>query len=473
MAQMSSHTPQNKGGRFQHTVGRADYIHCIPFTKPHATFRHMNASMISTASRLAPLCLATWACLLMPSVAAAQTTSTVEDQYRLGLYQRETGLPFSSIDTLESVLSSDPSLNRARLELAVAYYRTLNFSRARAEAERVLNDPKTPDPVRLSVSSFLKQLELDERNTFGKPHRFEVGTSLGLLYDSNVNAGPNSALLGSFGGGQLVLDQKDVSKSDWAYVAQANLNHTWQRPSPVRIGESVGRFSWNSSASLYQKGYKKYNDYDLGVVTLATGPGLIVGQSWRGNINLQLDQITLGSRQLGLYTSVNPSATWRVAGGGELTADGQWSSRRFTRSDDAGRNSQYQNVGLSYGRLMGNKTWSLQGGLHLFNESAADERFSNRGQEVFVGASTALRGIDLYARTALRNSRYIGIEPVFGIAREEQERRIELGASHAFVEGWLNKWVLSATVANVHNKANISLYGYDRDTITFTLNRSF
>ena len=44
---------------------------------------------------------------------------------------------------------------------------------------------------------------------------------------------------------------------------------------------------------------------------------------------------------------------------------------------------------------------------------------------------------------------------------------------HAFKEGWLDKWLLSATVANVHNQANISLYGYDRDTVTFTLNRSF
>jgi hypothetical protein len=433
----------------------------------------MTASTISTATRLAPLCLATWVCLLMPSVAAAQATPAEDDQYRLGLYQRETGLPFSAIDTLESLLSSDPSLNRARLELAVAYYRTLNFSRARAEAEHVLHDPKTPDAVRLSVSSFLKQLELDERITFGKPHRVELGTSIGLLYDSNVNAGPSTALLGSFGGGQLVLANEYVSKSDWAYLAQANLNHTWQRPSPVRIGESAGRFSWNSSVSLYQKGYKQYNDFDLGVVTLATGPGLIVGQNWRGNINLQLDQITLGSRQLGVYTSVNPSATWRLGVGGELTADGQWSNRHFTRAEDTSRNSQYQNAGLSYGRLMGRKTWSMQGGLHLFNESAANDRFSNHGQEVFLGASTTVRGFDLYARAALRQSRYIGIEPVFGIARNEQERRIELGTSHAFAEGWLSKWVLSATVANVHNKANISLYGYDRDTITFTLNRSF
>lgn len=427
--------------------------------------------MSSNTVRLGALCLASLASLLSGTFAHAQ--DSVDDKYRLGLYQRETGQPYSAIDTLESLLTAYPTLNRARMELAVAYYRTLNYARAREEAERVLNDPKTPEVVRLSVASFLKQIELEERTNFGKPHRFEFNTSVGALYDSNVNAGPDSALLGSFGGGELLLDSEFTSKSDWAYLAQADVRHTWQRPAPLRIGESTGRFSWNSSLGFYQKGYKNHNDFDLGVITLSTGPALIVGTDWRGNINLQFDQITLGSRQLGIYTSVSPSATWRLGRVGELTVDGQWTKRDFTRSLDAGRNSQFQSVGLSYGRLMGNQSWSLQGGVRLFNESAAEERFSNRGEEAFLGASTTLRGVDLFARAAVRNSRYAGLEPVFARARSEQERRVEFGASHAFKEGWLDKWLLSATVANVHNQANISLYGYDRDTVTFTLNRSF
>ena len=429
--------------------------------------------MSTSTSRLSILCLATWLTLCVPAAAQAQTNTTVDEQYRLGLYQRETGEPYSAIDTLESLLSAYPTLNRARMELAVAYYRTLNYERARAEAERVLNDPTTPEMVRLSVSSFLKQLELEQAMTLGKPHRFEFSTSLGLIYDSNVNAGPDSALLGTSLSGDLVLDPEFTAKSDWGYIAQLGVQHTWQSPKPLRVGQATGRFSWNNSLSLYQKAYHQFNDQDLGVISLATGPALIVGNGWRGNLNIQFDKITLGSRDLGLYTSVNPSGTWRMGTGGELTADVQWVKRDFTRNLDSGRDSQYQSVGLSYGQLMGDQTWSLQGGLRLFNESARDSRFSNQGEEYFVGARANVVGIDLFARAAWRHSRHLGIEPVYGMSRRETERRTEFGASHNFNEGWLDKWQLTGTFSHVHNKANLSLYGYDRDTVTIALNRNF
>ena len=74
------------------------------------------------------------ACVLLTLSAVSQAQSGVDDQYRLGLYQRETGQPYASIETLESLLAANPTLNRARLELAVAYHRTLDYARARASA---------------------------------------------------------------------------------------------------------------------------------------------------------------------------------------------------------------------------------------------------------------------------------------------------------------------------------------------------
>lgn len=428
--------------------------------------------MSQTLGRSGLKCLT--ACVLLALSAASQAQSAgVDDQYRLGLYQRETGQPYASIDTLESLLAANPTLNRARLELAVAYHRTLNYARARAEAERVLNDPTTPETVRLSITSFLKQIELEERANFGKPHTFDANVSLGLLYDSNVNAGPNSTLLGSFNGGDLVLDGAYTNKSDWGGIAQAELRHTWQRPGAVRVLDQPSRVLWTTSLGLYQKSYKQYDQYNLGVVTLATGPGLIVGNNWRGNLNFQLDDIYFGGERLGLYTSISPSGTWKVGRSGELTVDTQWVNRDFRRTVDAGREGQYRSVGATYGRLMGNQTWSLQGGVRLFEESAREDRFSYTGEEWFVGARTQLSGIDLFARAAWRNARYIGVEPVFAVSRRETERRVELGASYTFETGVLEKWQLAATLANIHNKANLTLYGYDRDTFTINLNRSF
>lgn len=414
------------------------------------------------------------AMVLGACAAQAQGTAdanAAEAQYRLGLYQRETGEPYSAIETLETLLSANPSLNRARLELAVAYYRTLNYARARAEAQRVLDDPRTPENVRLSVLSFVKQMELEQSIAQGNPHKWEINTSVGLLYDSNVNAGPDNAILGSSASGLLTLNQEFLSKSDWGYTAQAGVQHTWQQPAPVRIGESTGRLQWISSVNAYHKGYHNFSDFNLGILSLATGPGLIVGQGMRGNLNLQVDHITFGGRELGLYTSLNPTITLRGLGG-EITTDVLVSQRSFSRPTDAGRQGQFRSIGLSYGRLIGSQA-SVQGGVRTFVENTREDRFSNQGHEVFVGGRIQWAGIDFFVRSAVRNARYDGVEPVFDVARRELERRNEVGASYSFLEGWLEKWQLSATLANVHNRSNVSLYGYDRDTAFINLGRTF
>lgn len=426
----------------------------------------LGASRPARLTLLAALAASTLAAQAQPR---PSEPSAAEAQYRLGLYQRETGQPYSAIDTLESLLSAEPGLNRARLELAVAYYRTLNYERARAQAQRVLDDPRTPENVRLSVLSFVKQIELEERAVQGQAHRIDLNASVGLLYDSNVNAGPDNAVLGSTGSGLLTLDSASLSKSDWGHTAQAGLQHTWQRPTPVRVGESTGRFQWNSSLAAYHKGYQRHNDYNLSVVTLATGPGLILGSDFRGNINLQLDHISFGGHELGLYTSVTPSMTWRALGG-EITTDLQLSQRNFSRAGDAGRQGQFRSLGFSYGRVLTNQL-AMQGGVRSFVENTREDRYSNRGEELFLGGRFKWSSLDFFLRTAWRNTRFEGSEPIFAVARREFERRNELGVSHAF--GASNEWLLSATLANVHNKANVSLYGYDRDTVTFTLSRSF
>jgi hypothetical protein len=75
------------------------------------------------AFRARPLVIAAGLTALFASAAPAlaQTPSPADEQYRQALYQRETGEPYTAIETLESLLSANPTLNRARMELAVAY----------------------------------------------------------------------------------------------------------------------------------------------------------------------------------------------------------------------------------------------------------------------------------------------------------------------------------------------------------------
>jgi len=122
----------------------------------------------------------------------AQAETDVEKEYKEGLYQREKGNIYKSIEAFNSILSAQPNLHRVRLELAVAYYRAMNFE-ARNNAQQVLDNPKTPQSVKLSINAFMAQLKKDEEKFYTKKTTLEYTAAFGLLHDTNVNAGPTTS----------------------------------------------------------------------------------------------------------------------------------------------------------------------------------------------------------------------------------------------------------------------------------------
>lgn len=403
----------------------------------------------------------------MQSASAADPE--VEKLYKEGLYLRETGKIYSAIETLESVLRVQPTLQRVRLELAVAYYRALNYERAKVEAQQVMDDPKTPDNVKLAVAAFLGQLKKDEEVAQTQKSKFEPFVSASLIHDSNVNAGPEGALLP----GGLVLATGATAQDDWGMALMAGVGHTYQSASPVRMGETAARFLWKSQASLYHRGYFDLNDYNLTVATVATGPAWIAPNKWRANVNLQADYLMLGGDELAWYASAAPSMTWQTKSG-EITVDALYVNRDFSRAVDQGRDSDYVSGGVSYGHLFKGGKAAGQVGVRFFNEDADDSQFSNDGYEWFLGANfLAWPNGTINVRYSQKEAEYEGLVPVFALARDETEKRFEIGFGHNFKEGALKSWRLNGSWSHTDNASNVSIYDYNRDLTSLTLSRSF
>jgi tetratricopeptide (TPR) repeat protein len=403
------------------------------------------------------------------SFAANDGKEDVTNLFREGLYQREQGHLLAAIESLQTVLSLRPELDRVRLELAVTYYKALNYEAAKEQAEAVLRKPDVPDNVRLSILAFLAQLKNDQAAT-SQRKIWERSLSVGLMHDSNVNAGPSSNLVQ---GGIPLLASTDLAHADTAATLSAGISHSYQSPSPVQIGESTARFLWQSRANLYAK--ENFSDHasNLEIVTLSTGPAWFVLNKWRANVNVSFDHYQYGSAPLARYASILPSITWQL-GNSELTWDALAQKREFARSGDIGKDSHYTATGVYLGHVYHDAKVAAQAGIRFFREAADRNYYSNDGTEFFVGASAVTwQNGSVYGRYIQRDSKWDANEPALNVIRGETLKTYELGFHHDFKEETLKDWRITGSYTTYRNGSNAYYYNYNRNMTSLSLSRNF
>ncbi len=375
-------------------------------------------------------------------------------------------------DELLALLAANPSLHRARLELARVYYLTRDYDKARAEAQRVLDDPNTPPGVRTTLLAFLAQINEDERR-YMQRHQWTPSIYFGAMYDSNVNVGPDRDLV-DIGGLPFIVLPDSREQSDWALVVNPAITHTYNPGKRFDAGEHSGFFLWQSEASAYYRNYFDEDDYNLGVLTLRTGPVWVVPRRWRAWIGLQGDQIWLGEESLALYTSLNPGVTWQVGPATELSLEGVITHRNYWDDEEEGRDGWYEAASVSATRYFNQRQFGLFGGIGLINFDADDDRFGHDGPEVYGGFFwEAWRNGVIFGRVGYTGYDYDGIEPGFGTARDDDEMRYTLGFGHDIQSGLLEGWSLQGSWVYTDNNSNLTLYDYDRHVVNLGLARSF
>jgi len=396
-----------------------------------------------------------------------------EEEFKKAIAARNSGDLEDSIVIFQSILSQEPSLHRARLELAVAYYRATQFEEAERQAKKVLDDPKTPATVRLSITAFLAKIKAERQRyeTVGSTYR--VGVSAGFLHDTNVNVGPSSDVV-NIGAATLRLAAGSTPQSDNAITLSGTFNYSYQTGKTVNAGGRTAAVLWQSQASVYTKQYQDLSEFNLDVVSLSTGLAFVAPKAWRANVNLRLDNIELGSDALAFYTSLLPSVTWQLNNSTELSVNASLADRDYKQSNDEGRDSFYKSVGVVLGKKYMKGKVSLQGGVSFFDEEADDDRFSRDGTRLFVGANwKAWKNGSLYANFSQRDSKHDAPELLFNEKRDEREQIFSVGFIHQFSNQYLNKWVLKGSFNNTENDSNVDIFTYDREVTSITFSRTF
>ncbi|VAW73472.1 hypothetical protein MNBD_GAMMA12-3380 [hydrothermal vent metagenome] len=390
---------------------------------------------------------------------------SVEDKFNRAMKLRSDGKLEESIKAFQGILSNNPTLQRARLELAVAYFFSLKYIKALKQARQVLADTNTPSNVKATIREFIAKIRSKRPR-----HKYIPFLSLGFISDSNVTAGPDQNILAGFP--LIAASQK---QSDFASVLRLGVSHRFNSDINLNLGKKSAALLWLSKAGYYRANYQDVSASDLSILSLSSGPALVSEGNWRSGLNFKLESIDLGTDKYATFTAINHSVTRTSKDSRqEVTLELLVQDRDYKRAVDLGRDSEYIAVGLSYGRILTNDKASYQAGFRLFDEKSDSEFNSNDGVEVFIGLSWRFsRFNSSYARMSYKTLSYGGIGPGFTVIRDENVARLLLGYDHRIRKSWLKGWTISSQVTISQSTSNEAVFEYDRTQVGVTFKRNF
>jgi len=384
-----------------------------------------------------------------------------EQLFKEAMELRNSGQILSSIEVFETIISQQPGLNRARLELAIAYHQAREYKDARDQLTKVLNDPETPEAVKLAVTGYLAQLGSDEKAA-AKRTSSSVYVSAGIFNDSNVNLGPNSELPGT-----------TLEKNGGGVIAMASFSHVSRASKPFRSGNSLIDFEWNSQLSIYDKSYtsSSESDFNLQVISLSTGPALVSEGNWSFQLNVKMDRVFFGGNPYSFNLGLNPKLTLSFDNDLQVFVENLITVREFDSISSQGLDGTSKMYGMGASKFFSGQTIGIDGGLRYHSNGAENSDLNASGAEVYMGAQMpAWTNARAYIELSSRQYDY---KTGASIVRDETEQRFVLGLSHDFKSSPLKDWTLNGQLTLAQNDSNDPNFKYDRDVIEVNLRRYF
>ncbi len=399
------------------------------------------------------------------------TDDLAQKIFELAMQERDSGKVYDAIEKFEYILSRRPSLNRARLELAVSYHRANQYDKALSEFQTVLDDPDTPEKVRLAILAYLGQLTSDETKPKTE-HSFSYYTKVGMLYNSNINFAP-------LRGTDFIPDGQDTASPGLDTFFSAS--HLYKDNQPFNTAGAATNFEWQSQVSWTGNNYTRTSDFNLNVLSASTGPAFISTGRWNGAISLQVDQTYFGSSTLGTFISLNPLITFDLGNYQGILLEMSYTDNNYARPEDEDRDGRNLLAGAAYSTLFGSDNNGLEAGFRLTDQTAIDDQFGFKSTEIYFGGfATFAKTSNVYLNLNFEQYNYDAADtlacnpqPCIGSVRDEIESHYILGYNYNFSGDFFQGWTLDAHISYTRNNSNIDFYNYERKIIAVNLARYF
>ncbi len=402
----------------------------------------------------------------------AEAEPDPEALFNAAMEYRENGELFRAIEIFETILSNQPGLNRARLELAISYHLIRQYEEAKKQLTQVLNAADTPDEVKLTITAYLAQLSSDIK-TPSQRSSSSMYVSAGAFTDSNINLGPGKDIQDI----NPDLSPESIENSGSGGQFMFSYSHRSRAAKPLKIGTGSADFEWLTQASAYSKAYgSSDSDFNLSVLSLSTGPALIVEKRWRTALNFKLDKLIFGNKDYAEYVGINPLFTYSLAQDLEITFENITTARAYDQQADQGLTGTMTTWGMDLAKFYASQSIGIQAGIKYYDNGASAANLHYAGGELYLGGQMPAWGdARSYLTLSSRDYRYRAADGIISttVKRDETENIAVVGVSHDFRSGSLKSWTLNAQYSYSKNNSNLTEYSYDRNILEASMRRYF
>ena len=413
--------------------------------------------------------------LTSTSHVVAEEVDPVQILVEEAMDERKAGKIYDAIKMFENILSTHPYLNRARLELALAYHEASLYQQAMEQFQIVLDDPQTSESFRLAILAYIEQATQDASRPAGT-HHFSQYVKAGLIYNSNINVVPGVGTV-IVNGREFFLPSDEIGSVGSDIVLSAS--HRYRQQKPVNIGGAKTSFEWQSQASVSSNLYTETSDFDLNILSADTGPAFISPGRWLGAMPLRIDYVNLGHSSLATAFSVNPYISFDLGNYHSVLIESTLLKRDYADAINEAQNGNLLMAGVAYTTLLQKLNTGIEAGFRFRKRSADDEQFAYDGVTLYFSGYTALSGLStVYLKANTRTFNYQAPDTIIDatnttLIRQDDEFTASIGYNRDLTSGTLDNWAMNTEISYTNNKSNIDAYDFDRLLLSLNLSRYF
>lgn len=361
--------------------------------------------------------------------------------YELGRYAE-------AISHYRAILGSEPDSPRVRAELGKAYLADKQIEAARIEFEAVLAGSPPPQ-VRADIDNLLAAAQ--------RPKNWITRLTVGYLYDSNVNVGPNTLTVQLFGI-PFELTPSSAPRSDHALRTTLSAAH---------LGQWSANAAWHSEFALDSTDYRNLNAFDYLQFTALMGPKWRTGQQ-QIFVPFSAEYAKLGHQKYSEAYSLAPQIEHAVGERFSLKGGASAQHRVFQIQPDRSGTTWAGLIAVKHSGIAPGNTVELS--YRHVRDNARADFLSTRSDWLSVALARAWGRFSLYVEPTIGWIRYDEKEAVFDSARKD--KRVFLTVNLAF-KLWKDTLSVGVGATLVRNRSNISINEYDRSLVAVQLMAAF